>query len=36
VYLKNVESAPIPKIKTETIKVQEVNPVSNAGLLMHL
>jgi tRNA 2-selenouridine synthase len=36
VYLKNVESAPIPKIKTETIKVQEVNPVSNAGLIMHL
>lgn len=36
VYLKNVESAAIPKIKTETIKVQEVNPVSNAGLIMHL
>lgn len=36
IYLKNLQSAAIPKIKTETIKVQEVNPVSNAGLLMHL
>jgi tRNA 2-selenouridine synthase len=36
VYLKNLENAPIPKIKTESIKAQEVNPVHNAGLLMHL
>ena len=36
VYLKNLENASIPKIKIETIKAQEVNPIHNAGLLMHL
>lgn len=36
VYLKNVENASIPKFKIETIKAQEVNPIYNAGLLMHL
>ncbi len=36
VYLKNVEKASVPKFKTETIEAIEVNPVQNAGLLMHL
>ena len=35
-YLKNLETAAIPKFKTTSIEAQEVNPVHNAGLLMHL
>ena len=35
-YLKNLETAAIPKFKTSSIEAQEVNPVHNAGLLMHL
>ena len=36
VYLKNVEKVSVPKFKTETIEALEVNPIHNAGLLMHL
>ena len=36
VYLKNIEAAAIPKLKTEKIVASEVNPIHNAGLLMHL
>ena len=36
VYLKNVEKAAVPKFKIETIQAPEVNPIHNAGLLMHL
>jgi tRNA 2-selenouridine synthase len=36
VYLKNVEKASVPKFKIETIQASEVNPIHNAGLLMHL
>ena len=36
VYLKNIEAAAIPKFKTEKIVASEVNPIHNAGLLMHL
>jgi hypothetical protein len=36
VYLKNIETAAIPKFKTEKIVASGVNPIDNAGLLMHL
>jgi tRNA 2-selenouridine synthase len=36
VYLKNIENAAVPKFKTENIQAAEVNPIHNAGLLMHL
>ncbi len=36
VYLKNIDKASVPKFKTETIEAPDVNPVHNAGLLMHL
>jgi tRNA 2-selenouridine synthase len=36
VYLKNLETAAIPKFKTEKIEATEVNPIQNAGLFMHL
>jgi tRNA 2-selenouridine synthase len=36
VYLKNIENAAIPKFKIEKIEAPEVNPIQNAGLLMHL
>ncbi len=36
VYLKNIENAAVPKFKTENIQATEVNPIHNAGLLMHL
>jgi tRNA 2-selenouridine synthase len=36
VYLKNVDKASVPKFKIETIEAPEVNPIHNAGLLMHL
>jgi len=36
VYLKNIESAAIPKFKTEKIVASEVHSIHNAGLLMHL
>jgi tRNA 2-selenouridine synthase len=36
VYLKNLETAAIPKFKTEKIVALEVNPIDNAGLIMHL
>lgn len=36
VYLKNIANAAIPKFKTEKIAASEVNPIHNAGLLMHL
>jgi tRNA 2-selenouridine synthase len=36
VYLKNLETAAIPKFKTEKIAAPEVNPIQNAGLFMHL
>jgi len=36
VYLKNLETAAIPKFKTEKIVASEVNPIDNAVLFMHL
>ena len=36
VYLKNIETAAIPKFKTEKIVASEVHSIHNAGLLMHL
>ncbi len=36
VYLKNIETATIPKLKTEVIKADRVDPIQNATLLMHL
>jgi len=36
VYLKNTETAAIPKFKTEKIVASEVNAIHNAGLFMHL
>jgi hypothetical protein len=36
VYLKNIETAAIPKFKTEKLVASEVNPIDNAGLIMHL
>ena len=36
VYLKNVETASIPKFKIEKIEAPEVHPIENAGRLMHL
>ena len=36
VYLKNIETAAIPKFKTEKIVASEVDSIHNAGLLMHL
>ena len=36
VYLKNIENAAVPKFKIEKIEAPEVNPIQNAGLLMHL
>jgi tRNA 2-selenouridine synthase len=36
VYLKNIETAAIPKFKIEKIVASEVNPIYNAGLIMHL
>jgi tRNA 2-selenouridine synthase len=36
VYLKNIESAAIPKFKTEKIVASEVHSIHNAGLFMHL
>jgi len=36
VYLKNIETASIPKLKIEKIAASEVNSIQNAGLLMHL
>ena len=35
-YLKNIETAAIPKSKIEMIAASEVNPIHNAGLFMHL
>jgi tRNA 2-selenouridine synthase len=36
VYLKNIETAAIPKFKTEKIVASEVHSIHNAGLFMHL
>lgn len=36
VYLKNLDTTTFPKFKIETIPAQEVDPIQNAGLLMHL
>ena len=36
VYQKNIETAAIPKFKTEKIVVSEVNSIDNASLIMHL
>ena len=36
VYQKNIETAAIPKFKTEKIVASEVHSIHNAGLLMHL
>ncbi len=36
VYLKNLSTTTYPKFKIETIPAHEVNPIQNAGLLMHL
>jgi hypothetical protein len=36
VYLKNLETAAIPKFKIEKLVASEVNPIYNAGLIMHL
>ena len=36
VYQKNIETAAIPKFKTEKIVASEVNPIDNANLIMHL
>jgi tRNA 2-selenouridine synthase len=36
VYLKNIETATIPKFKTEKIVASEVHSIHNAGLIMHL
>ncbi len=36
VYLKNLETAAIPKLKTDKLVALEVNPIHNAGLIMHL
>jgi tRNA 2-selenouridine synthase len=36
VYLKNIEAAAIPKLKTEKIVASEVHSIHNAGLIMHL
>jgi tRNA 2-selenouridine synthase len=36
VYLKNIETAAIPKLKTEKIVASEVHSIHNAGLIMHL
>ena len=36
VYLKNIETAAIPKLKIEKLEAPGVNPIQNAGLLMHL
>jgi tRNA 2-selenouridine synthase len=36
VYSKNIETAAIPKFKIEKMEAPAVNPIQNAGLLMHL
>jgi tRNA 2-selenouridine synthase len=36
VYQKNIETAAIPKFKTEKIVASEVNSIDNASLIMHL
>jgi tRNA 2-selenouridine synthase len=36
VYLKNIETAAIPKFKIEKMEAPEVNAIVNAGLFMHL
>ncbi len=36
VYLRNLETAIIPKFKIEKIEASEVHPIQNAGKLMHL
>ena len=36
VYLKNIETAAIPKLKIEKLEAPGVNPIQNAGLFMHL
>lgn len=36
VYLKNIETATIPKFKIEKIVASEVNAIQNANLFMHL
>jgi tRNA 2-selenouridine synthase len=36
VYLKNIETAAIPKFKIEKMEAPEVNSIDNAGLFMHL
>ena len=36
VYLKNIETAAIPKLKIEKLEAPGVNPIENAGLFMHL
>jgi tRNA 2-selenouridine synthase len=36
VYLKNIESAAIPKFKTEKIVASKVSSTDNASLIMHL
>jgi tRNA 2-selenouridine synthase len=36
VYQKNIETAAIPKFKTEKIVASEVNYIDNASLIMHL
>lgn len=36
VYLKNIETAAIPKFKIEKIAASEVSAIHNAGLFMHL
>jgi tRNA 2-selenouridine synthase len=36
VYQKNIETAAIPKFKTEKIVASEVNSIDNASLIMHI